>query len=168
MVILRSSWTKDTDFIHIKYIYSGSQSIVLVYVGMVASTTMSVDSYSYFRESSVELNSKHARFPCPAVEDTVWMHAEIRPHFQSAAHTSDRFTEAHSFQYIPSYNEEFVWIAQLNKKISFCSAQTINVSFMNESVDGYSSDKNNIHFHECHFKDKALRISFFKRDMPHF
>lgn len=94
------------------------------------------------------------------------MHAEIRPQFQSAAHTSDRFTEAHSFQYIPSDNEEFVWIAQLNKKITFCSAETISVSCMNESVDGYSSDKNNIRFHVI-LKTKALRIIFL-RHMPHF
>lgn len=34
---------------------------------------------------------------------------------------------------------------------------------MNESVDGYSSDKNNnIHGHECHFKDKCPQNQFFK------
>lgn len=91
------------------------------------------------------------------------MHAETRPH----GHIHQTGLQRHIHSNIYPVTMKSLLIAQLNKKIPFCSAETCSVSFMNESVDGYSCDKY-IHVHECHFKDKGLRISFIKRDRPHF
>lgn len=111
---------KNPAFVCIIYVYSGSQSIVLVYFAIVTSTSLNVDSYSKLLATSVALNSKHAWFHCPALKKQYkYM---LRDKTTLMLSSTYRFIEAQSFKYIPIYSKELKSVAHLNKKdeMLFC------------------------------------------------